>query len=102
MDQREKLIELLLNNPKAKGECYITVCDTDCKYWESDNCYTEMLADHLLANGVVVLPCRCGECKHFYKYNCHSDNMRMNMCKLAVGTDGEDFFCPYGERKGGE
>lgn len=60
------------------------------------------LADYLLDNGVVVLPCRCGECEHFYKYNCHSDNMRMNMCKLAVGTDGEDFYCPYAKRKGGE
>lgn len=88
MNQREKLIELL-----------------DIAFLNSDDNYgmpnTEQVADYLLDNG-VALPCRCGECEHFYKYNCHSDNMRMNMCKLAVGTDGEDFYCPYGKRKGGD
>ncbi len=91
MEQREKLIDLLQSFQNEYQKAF-------------DSLYHELSAeaDYLIANGVVVLPCRCGECKHFYKYNCHSDNMRMNMCKLAVGTDGEDFFCPYGERKGGE
>ena len=96
MDQREKLIELLLNNPKAKGECYITVCDTDCKYWESDNCYTEMLADHLLANGVVVLPCRCGECEYSEKYGVE------RWCNEHQIPMGNDDFCSYAKRKGGD
>lgn len=61
----------------------------------------EEIAGFLLAHGVVI-PVRCEECKHFFKYNCHADNMRMNMCKMGVGTDGEDFFCPIGERKRGD
>lgn len=86
MTQREKLIELL---PLAVQ-----------KYRGSAGGFGD-IADYLLDNG-VVLSCRCGECKHFYKYNCRADNMRMNVCKLGVGTDGEDFYCPYGERKGGD
>lgn len=98
MEQREKLIELIGDSLCCPKE---TDC-ADCEYKKYELCTETMVADYLLANSVVVLPCRCGECKHFYKYNCHADNMRMNMCKLGVGTDGEDFYCPYGERKGGE
>lgn len=101
MKQREKLIELLCDFYYSDNVC--TNCEHNLETdYVCNKCITEHEVDHLLANSVVVLPCRCGECKHFYKYNCHSDNMRMNMCKLAVGTDGEDFFCSYGERKGGD
>lgn len=48
MDQREKLIELL-----------------DIAFLDSDDNYgmpnIEQVADHLIANGVVVLPCKVGD-----------------------------------------
>ena len=76
MEQREKLIELLKQDPelffdRMGGDDY------------------ENLADHLLANGVVVLPCRCCECEY------------QQECKNAqyFGLDG---YCSRGERKGGD
>lgn len=61
------------------------------------------LVDYLIANGVVVLPCRCGECEH-----CdigQNDVEQWCICKLHFGkyidVDPTD-FCPYGKRKGGE
>lgn len=71
MEQREKLIELLKNEPISL------------------NRIVEKRVDFLLANGVVVLPCRCGECEY------------QQECKNAqyFGLDG---FCSLGERKGGD
>ena len=77
MNQREKLIELLYDIRRRKD-----LVDDDC---------IDDLADELLANGVVVLPCLCGECRYY-------------------GTDGkcevyddyamhETDFCSYGKRK---
>lgn len=103
MEQREKLIELLVN-PNKTDECLGGWCSNECKYFDSgDYCKTEMVADYLLANGVVVLPCRCCECEH-----CdigQNDVEQWCVCQLHFGkyidVDPTD-FCPYGERKGGE
>ena len=57
MTDRERLIELL---HKAEDICDSTLdCDT-CKYVLSGSCKTVLIADHLLANGVIVLPCQKG------------------------------------------
>lgn len=55
---REKLIELL-------GEMYcghldFEGCET-CDYRYEEDCQAKAFADHLLANGVIVLPCRLGD-----------------------------------------
>ncbi len=70
MEQREKLVELI-------------------RKFLIKSAYGESMADYLIANGVVVLPCRCCECEY------------QQECKNAqyFGLDG---FCSLGERKGGE
>lgn len=90
MNQREKLIELL----------DIAFLDSDDNYGVPDR---EQVADYLIANGVVVLPCRCCECEH-----CdigQNDIEQWCICQLHFGkyidVDPTD-FCPYGKRKGGE
>ena len=47
---RERLIELMYEANEKFAEC-------DC----TDEEAVEMLADHLLANGVIVLPCKVGD-----------------------------------------
>ena len=54
---RDRMIELL---HKAEDICDSTLdCDT-CKYVLSGSCKTVLIADYLLANGVIVLPLPIG------------------------------------------
>lgn len=64
----------------------------------------EKQADHLIANGVVVLPCRCGECK---KWDDDPDTYGSSdgpkgLCRKSFEIMTFDDFCSYGERKGGD
>lgn len=52
MTERERLIELL----KKKYDHFCDQCGVN-----KDSRYTENLADYLLENGVVVLPCKVGD-----------------------------------------
>ena len=52
MKQRERLIELL----NKKYDHYCDQCGVN-----KDSHYTESLADYLLENGVIVLPCKVGD-----------------------------------------
>lgn len=80
--QREKLIELLKQDPELFFD----------RMGESDY---ENLADYLLANDVVVLPCRCIKCIYF-------DRGRW-MCKRQVCMKTHFYgFCDFGELKDGE
>lgn len=55
---REKLIELLKD---GGNECSKIFCK-DCQYYaEIGKCKENIIADHLLANGVIVLPCKVGD-----------------------------------------
>ena len=57
MTEREKLIELL-----NKQSCPSPLlCDKNCKYAHLQTCYPERVADHLLANGIIVPPCKVGD-----------------------------------------
>lgn len=82
MEQRENLIELL---------------DQNCGYVEEQT--AENLADHLIANGVVVLPCRCEECKSFSEGLC--DNEHIGAMVFRMKREATD-YCSYAERKGGD
>lgn len=90
-DQRERLVELIAVSSLAK-----------CP---------EMLADLLLANGVVLIPCRCRECA-----SCPTDE-KYNIYEQAVPCpmweDGDsgwgacwhgelDGFCYKANKKGGD
>ena len=60
MTERERLIELLKNDNCPSP----FICDANCKYINSGNCSTERIADLLLENGVIILPCKIGDyCK---------------------------------------
>lgn len=54
---RDRLIELLKNDYCPSP----MLCDDKCKYINSKDCYTERIADMLLANGVIVPPCKIGD-----------------------------------------
>lgn len=84
MGQREKLIELLDEYVSSRK------CETT----------TETLSDYLLANGVVVLPCRCENCEHFIK--AFNDAEEWEWCTLRKADTMEDAFCSYAKRKGGD
>lgn len=54
---RDKLIELLKKDP-----CQSPFnCDQNCKYTHLRSCLEERLADHLLANGVIVPPVKINQ-----------------------------------------
>jgi len=95
--QRERLVELFaqLEDPSSTCPRFGTnkVCE-GCKYLKGDECdLTGRFADYLLANGVIVPPCKvgdvvyrldgfvwkyeCGECEYFDEgwYDCP------NMCE---------------------
>lgn len=57
MIDRERLIELLKNDNCQSP----MLCDPNCKYASLKRCYEERIADYLLANGVIVLPCKVGD-----------------------------------------
>ena len=79
MEQREKLIEIIR--------------EFLCKSEDGEN-----IADHLLANGVVVLPCRCKDC--YYNDNeSHDEIIWCNFHDTAMEIDG---FCTRAKRKGGD
>lgn len=61
MDQRERLIELLL---KCEKENDVLSCYNERpKKIQA----AEIIADYLLANGVIVPPCKAGDEVYFYK-----------------------------------
>lgn len=101
MEQREKLIELLMEtyhlspllmpcNAENGGSCDLTSCE---------KCRAKDVADHLLANGVVVLPCRCGECESFSEGMC--DNEHIGAMVFRMKREPTD-YCSYAKRKGGD
>lgn len=53
MTERERLVELLKNDNCPSP----FICDANCKYINSENCWAERTADYLLANGVHITAC---------------------------------------------
>ena len=54
---RDRLIELILNaDTEDSYACKLCTDDDSCEL-----CYAERLTDHLLANGVIVPPCKVGD-----------------------------------------
>ena len=75
---RDRLIELIKHDNCISP----ATCSSKCKYVDLDDCHSERLADHLLANGVIVPPCKVGDvvyviepCACYNKYSefdkCH-------------------------------
>lgn len=56
----DRLVELV---SKAREKCNLTNC-CDCEYRDAEsltNCYSYLIADHLLESGVIVPPCKVGD-----------------------------------------
>ncbi len=87
MGMREKLIELIRQNPNCI-DMGIKGC-SECQYGNVGDCFTELLVDHLMANNVVTVV-RCKDCK---QYNGH------RYCTYFAETVLDDDFCSYGERR---
>lgn len=48
----------------------------------------------------VVKVVKCKDCEHATFYSCKNDACyRGIICEYRIGTDDENFFCSYGERK---
>lgn len=61
MTDRERLVDLISNTTQHCLECGCDVFDNACKYGSEERCEEKRIADYLLANGVVVLPCSVGD-----------------------------------------
>lgn len=81
MGQRERLIELLL----GVG-------------FTGDHVIAAAIADSLLANGVVVLPCRCEGCE----YHTLEEPGMVYCPHLVGGWVSNDDFCSGVKLKGGD
>lgn len=79
MEQREKLIELISPLMLPKNAFLPTTA-----------------ADYLLANGVVVLPCRCEECSY------HDHDGATGYCNYWRRWSNMSGYCNHGKRKGDE
>ena len=66
MDQRKRLIELLCaveckGYDRREGGCNFRQDDQCNRINKLEMCMIEQIADHLLANGVIVPPCKVGD-----------------------------------------
>ena len=54
---KERLVELI-----KRDNCqYPCLCSSKCKYVDEDDCHSERLADLILADGWIRLPCKVGD-----------------------------------------
>lgn len=65
---RDRLVELI---DKADEECkHSKSCKACSGYGKGSMCMNYHIADYLLANGVIVLPCNVGDTIYFETYRC--------------------------------
>ena len=58
-EMRDRLVELI---KQADKECNRRAVCTGCKaYGKGKGCFFELVADHLIENGVIVPPCKVGD-----------------------------------------
>lgn len=60
-DMRDRLKNLIIQSTQ---KCDSTDCNT-CKYWNTNDCGAVRIADHLIANGVVLPPCKVGDTVYY-------------------------------------
>ena len=80
MTERDRLIELIKNYP-----CMSTA--EDC-FMES---IAEDLTDYLLANGVIVPPCKVGD-NLYNKYSLIDDNYYWQVARIEIYADESGFI----------
>ena len=84
-DMRDILVELL---EEAEGQV------------NNDIPSLEMIADYLVANGVVPVV-HCKDCKHYkaQKQSINWKNKKKYCCRVVALKVNENDYCSYGERK---
>ena len=89
MTNREKLKQLLINTPTGDNDCSL------CEYsYTDDKCeeyLSGIMADHLLSNNVVVLPCKIGDIVYVIdnRRPCYACTTCNEFCQLK---------CPFPDR----
>ena len=93
---RDRLIELI-----KRDNCRNPfTCSPKCTYVISDDCHSERLADLILADGWIRLPCKVGDtiwevekdclnCKHF------SDGGYSDFCECVLDDNKNMFECDF-------
>lgn len=70
-------------------------CDAWCDHGEA---YRPAMNKLKIVDAEEVV--RCKDCKHATFYACKNDACyRGIICEYQIGTDDENFFCSYGERR---
>ena len=92
---RDRLIEFLCavackGDDRREGGCGFRQNDRCNRIEKLDMCMIECIADHLLANGVIV-PCRCENCKFWASGVCHHPEQRYLFTEKT-------HYCGYAER----
>lgn len=99
MTERERLIKLLEQcschySPPCTGEC------CDCHNVEMFDRQIEHIADHLLANGVIVPPCKVGDTVYEIEKMCLSclhftDGGYSDYCECTLDDNKLMFECDF-------
>ena len=66
-------------------------CSKDCKYVKLPNCHSARIADHLLANGVIVPPCKVGDTVYFLMGG-FAEEMKVIRLNLALKPNDKHLF----------
>lgn len=72
--------------------------DTMIDEYEGKNLSTEKIADYLIQNGVVVLPCKVGDVVYRIMTSHHTrikSIKETKVCRIAVDDDGIYLFCQH-------
>ena len=93
MEMRDRLIELLKQIDFDFGEVCVMCSEDGYKCHPS---LEEFFADHLLANGVIVLPCKVGDVVWFDTYK-KSGTVSLGIQPHKV--DRIDVICVVGEKE---
>ena len=74
---KERLVELI-----KRDNCqYPCLCSSKCKYVDEDDCHSERLADLILADGWIRLPCKVGD--EVYYFHPMKDNRLLPFINTA-------------------
>ena len=100
---RDRLVELfdyVREHPEKTCPQFNRGC-TGCKFEKLDDCGSDRLADHLLANGVIVLPCKVGDKIYFVDEVCDenaNEYLDINVGEVvsfSIQKEGLWMYCRY-------
>lgn len=91
-DMRDRLVELLSIIP-CNAESCSAVCDGRCQEFDDlDRCQIGQLADHLIANGVIVPPCKAEQTVWFIRKSGLSNELTETTVEKIISKKGGVFL----------